>query len=43
MDKFLYDIWLTSSVMGNPEYVTIALEQFNDAQSVYENKEIFSK
>ena len=38
MDKFLYDIWLTSSVMGNPDYVTIALEQYKDAESVYENR-----
>ena len=39
MDKFLYDIWLTSCVMGNPSYVNVALEQYKDAKSVYENRQ----
>ena len=38
MDKFLYDIWLTSSVMGNPDYINLVLEMYQNAQSVYENK-----
>ena len=39
MDKFLYDIWLTSCVMVNPDYVNTALEMYSDAKLVYENKE----
>ena len=39
MDKFLYDIWLTSCVMANPDYVNTALEMYSDAKQVYENKE----
>ncbi len=39
MDKFLYDIWLTSCVMGNPSYANAALEQYPTAKLVYENRE----